>query len=120
MPINLETPRKFAGLISQAHMVATEVFRPNSRKYDDAEHSYPKELDMLAAAIDGMNESGALGGAGAGGVGGNGNGNGSSNGASAKKADPNANRAVLGRRRPAADDAATGPRAGRDRRCRRR
>jgi acyl-CoA dehydrogenase len=74
MPINLETPKKFAGLVSQAHMVATEVFRPNSRKYDDAEHSYPKELDMLAAAIDGMNESGALGGAGAGGVGGNGNG----------------------------------------------
>ena len=76
MPINLETPKKFAGLVSQAHMVATEVFRPNSRKYDDAEHSYPKELDMLAAAIDGMNESGALGGAGAGAVGGNGNGNG--------------------------------------------
>ena len=72
MPINLETPKKFAGLVSQAHMVATEVFRPNSRKYDDAEHSYPKELDMLAAAIDGMNESGALGGAGAGSVGGNG------------------------------------------------
>ena len=92
MPINLETPKKFAGLVSQAHMVATEVFRPNSRKYDGAEHSYPKELDMLAAAIDGMNESGALGGAGAGGVGGNGNGNGKSNGSSAKKADPNANR----------------------------
>jgi len=47
---------------------------------------------MLAAAIDGMNESGALGGAGAGAWGGNGNGNGKSNGASAKKADPNANR----------------------------
>ena len=70
--INLETPRKFAGLISQSHQVATEVFRSNSRKYDGAEHSYPKELDMLAAVIDGMNESGALGGAGAGAVGGNG------------------------------------------------
>ena len=70
--INLETPRKFAGLISQSHQVATEVFRSNSRKYDGAEHSYPKELDMLAAVIDGMNDSGALGGAGAGAVGGNG------------------------------------------------
>ena len=72
--INLETPKKFNGLISQAHQVATEVFRPNSRKYDTAEHSYPKELDMLAALIDGMNESGALGGAGAGTVGGGSNG----------------------------------------------
>ena len=52
--------------MSQAHQVATEVFRPNSRKYDLAEHEYPKELDMLAALIDGMNEGGALGGAGRG------------------------------------------------------
>ena len=72
MPINLEIPKKFAGLVTQSHQVATEVFRTNSRKYDSAEHSYPKELDMLAAVIDGMNESGALGGAGAGAVGGNG------------------------------------------------
>jgi acyl-CoA dehydrogenase len=70
MPINLEVPKKFNGLVNQAHQVAAEVFRPNSRKYDRAEHSYPKELDMLAAVIDGMNESGALGGAGAGAVGG--------------------------------------------------
>jgi acyl-CoA dehydrogenase len=72
--INLETPGKFEVLVSQAHQVATEIFRPNSRKYDRAEHSYPKELDMLAAVIDGMNESGALGGAGAGAVGGGTNG----------------------------------------------
>jgi acyl-CoA dehydrogenase len=67
--INLEIPRKFSGLVSQSHQVATEIFRPNSRKYDTAEHEYPKELDMLAALIDGMHESGALGGAGAGTVG---------------------------------------------------
>src|ERR1700712_730892 len=72
--INLETPKKFAGLVAQSHQVATEVFRPNSRKYDTAEHEYPKELDMLAALIDGMNDSGALGGAGAGTVGAGGNG----------------------------------------------
>jgi acyl-CoA dehydrogenase len=68
--INLETPKKFTTLVGQAHQVAVEVFRANSRKYDLAEHSYPKELDMLAAVLDGMNESGALSGAGAGGVGG--------------------------------------------------
>jgi acyl-CoA dehydrogenase len=80
--INLELPKKFNTLISQSHQVATEVFRPNSRKYDTAEHEYPKELDMLAAVIDGMNESGALGGAGAGTVGG-----GPSNGSSGKSED---------------------------------
>jgi acyl-CoA dehydrogenase len=80
--INLETPKKFDALVSQARTVATEVFRANSRKYDGGEHSYPKELDMLAAVIDGMNDGGALGGAGAGAVGGNGSG-GSANGAGA-------------------------------------
>jgi acyl-CoA dehydrogenase len=70
MAINLETPKKFEQLVTQAHLVAQEVFRSNSRKYDLAEHTYPKELDMLAAAIDGMSESGATGGAGAGTVGG--------------------------------------------------
>jgi acyl-CoA dehydrogenase len=68
MPINLEVPRKFNGLVAQAHTVAQEVFRPNSRRYDRAEHSYPKELDMLAAAIDGMAEGGGIAGAGAAGV----------------------------------------------------
>ncbi len=84
--INLETPKKFNQLISQAHQVAAEVLRPNSRKYDTLEHSYPKELDMLAALIDGMNESGALGGAGAGAVGTNG-----SNGSRARDASGNRN-----------------------------
>ncbi|MBV9472812.1 MAG: acyl-CoA dehydrogenase family protein [Solirubrobacterales bacterium] len=83
--INLETPQKFGFLVNQAHQVATEIFRPNSRKYDRAEHSYPKELDMLAAVIDGMNESGALGGAGAGTVGGN------ASGERSAKADGNRN-----------------------------
>jgi acyl-CoA dehydrogenase len=76
--INLEIPRKFGPLVTQANQVAENVFRPNSRKYDLAEHEYPKELDMLAAVIDGMNESGSLGGAGAGTVGGGPSGNGAS------------------------------------------
>jgi acyl-CoA dehydrogenase len=44
------------------------MLRPISRKYDRAEHEYPKELDMLAAMIDGLSESGAAEGAGAAGV----------------------------------------------------
>ena len=65
MTINLEVPKKFSPLVEQARAVAGEVFRVHSRRYDRAEHEYPKELDMLAAVIDGMNDSGALGGAGA-------------------------------------------------------
>jgi acyl-CoA dehydrogenase len=65
--INLEVPKKFRALVNQAHQAAAEVFRPISRKYDRAEHEYPKELDMLASLIDGLNSSGQ-GGAGASGV----------------------------------------------------
>jgi acyl-CoA dehydrogenase len=64
----LEVPRKFKPLIAQAHQVADEVFRPISRRYDREEHARPKELDMLAAVIDGMEEGAGIGGAGAGGV----------------------------------------------------
>ncbi|MGH8455682.1 MAG: acyl-CoA dehydrogenase family protein [Stenotrophobium sp.] len=66
--INLEVPKKFSMLVRQAHQVAEEIFRPNSRKYDTAEHAYPKELDMLASLLDGMNAGGGSGGAGASGV----------------------------------------------------
>ncbi|MBU3056361.1 acyl-CoA dehydrogenase family protein [Pseudomonas indica] len=53
--MNLETPKKFRSLVTQAHQVAANYFRPISRKYDKAEHAYPKELDLLAALLDGMN-----------------------------------------------------------------
>src|SRR5687768_8943663 len=66
--INLETPKKFRPLIGQAHQVAMNLLRPNSRRYDLLEHEYPKELDMLAAMIDGLSDSGASNGAGAAGV----------------------------------------------------
>jgi acyl-CoA dehydrogenase len=65
--INLEVPKKARGLVNQAYQAASEVFRPISRKYDRLEHSYPKELDTLAALLDGLNSSGE-GGAGAAGV----------------------------------------------------
>ena len=66
--INLDDPKKFRTLTGQAHQVAMNMLRPISRKYDLAEHEYPKELDMLAAMIDGLSESGASEGAGAAGV----------------------------------------------------
>ncbi|WP_159515723.1 acyl-CoA dehydrogenase family protein [Acinetobacter sp. 18QD2AZ41W] len=54
--MNLQNPKKFRLLIDQAHEVALNVLRPISRKYDKAEHTYPKELDMLASIVDGMNQ----------------------------------------------------------------
>src|ERR1700754_1066631 len=69
MAMNLEVPKKFLPLVGQAHQVAEEIFRPVSRKYDQEEHAYPRELDMLAALLDGMNDGSDMGGgAGAGGV----------------------------------------------------
>ena len=64
--MNLEIPKKFSPLINQAQQVAREVFRPISRKYDRAEHEYPKELDLFASIMDGMNDGAADGGTGAG------------------------------------------------------
>ncbi|GGB76792.1 acyl-CoA dehydrogenase [Knoellia flava TL1] len=63
--IDLEVPRKFRPLVEQARGMAEEVFRPISRKYDLAEHEYPRELDLISAVIDGLSSSGAGQGAGA-------------------------------------------------------
>ncbi len=114
--INLEDPKKFRALVGQANQVAMNMLRPISRKYDLAEHEYPKELDMLAAMIDGLSESGASEGAGAAGV--------RRDEEDGDKTVKNgANLAsvmsiaeiVLGRCRPAALHAASGPRQLRDR-----
>jgi acyl-CoA dehydrogenase len=68
MAIHLDDPKRFKPLVGQAHQVAMNMLRPISRRYDKGEHDYPKELDMLAAMIDGLSESGASEGAGAAGV----------------------------------------------------
>ncbi|HVX53684.1 acyl-CoA dehydrogenase family protein [Nocardioides sp.] len=68
MAINLEDPKRLRPIRDQVHQVAMNMLRPISRKYDKAEHVYPKELDMLAAMADGLAESGAGEGAGAAGV----------------------------------------------------
>ncbi len=59
--IRLDDPKKFKGLQQMAQQVAQGVFRPISRKYDKAEHTYPRELDALAAFMDGMSASGGPG-----------------------------------------------------------
>jgi len=64
--MQLDIPKKLQAFVEQAHAVGKEVFRPISRKYDLAEHEYPKELDLLASVLDGMNEGDGGGGAGAG------------------------------------------------------
>ncbi len=68
MAIDLEVPKKFQPLVDQAHTVGVEILRPISRKYDIAEHEYPKELDMLASLLDGLDEGGGASGAGAAGA----------------------------------------------------
>lgn len=64
--IYLEIPRGLEAIVNQAHQVAKHVFRPISRKYDRAEHVYPKELDMLAALMDGLSAGSGGNGAGIG------------------------------------------------------
>ncbi|UCH29688.1 MAG: acyl-CoA dehydrogenase family protein [Myxococcales bacterium] len=62
--IYLEVPKSLKPIVNQAHQVARHIFRPISRKYDRAEHEYPKELDMLAALMDGLNAGSGRRGAG--------------------------------------------------------
>ncbi len=62
--IYLEVPKRLKPIVNQAHQVAKHIFRPISRKYDRAEHAYPKELDMLAALMDGLNAGSGQQGAG--------------------------------------------------------
>ncbi|MAR91682.1 MAG: acyl-CoA dehydrogenase family protein [Pseudomonadota bacterium] len=52
----LELPKKFKVLTDMATNLSVEMLRPISRKYDRAEHDYPKELDLVASMLDGMND----------------------------------------------------------------
>lgn len=63
--MNLEIPEKFKGIATIATLAAKNIFRPISRKYDLEEHAYPKELDLLAAGLNGLNDGsgGSIGGA---------------------------------------------------------
>lgn len=65
MAINLEIPRKFESVVEKAHQGAARILRPISRKYDLEEHSYPVELDTLAALFEGVSEARTLSFAGA-------------------------------------------------------
>ena len=52
----LELPKKLKVLGDMATNLSVEMLRPISRKYDLAEHDYPKELDLVASMLDGMND----------------------------------------------------------------
>ncbi len=45
--LNLETPEYINNLKSGINNLARGVLRPIARKYDEEEHTYPKELDMF-------------------------------------------------------------------------
>jgi acyl-CoA dehydrogenase len=45
--INIELDEKMVKLQGNLKGLATSVIRPISRKYDEAEHEYPKELDLF-------------------------------------------------------------------------
>lgn len=56
--INLELPKRLQVGANQARQVATQIFRPVSRKYDLAEHEYPVELDTLKSMMEAMEDAG--------------------------------------------------------------
>lgn len=45
--INIDTPEKIEKMRNGMHNLAIGMLRPISRKYDEAEHEYPKELDVF-------------------------------------------------------------------------
>ncbi|MBW1815119.1 MAG: acyl-CoA dehydrogenase, partial [Deltaproteobacteria bacterium] len=48
--INLELTKELQQTKDFLHGVGKDLFRPIARKYDVAEHEYPKELDVMKAA----------------------------------------------------------------------
>jgi acyl-CoA dehydrogenase len=63
--MNLEIPKNLQNFTDGVYGLARSVFRPISRKYDELEHTYPKELDLFASMMNGANDGsgGAIGGA---------------------------------------------------------
>ncbi len=51
--INLELPEQLQQVKEMTHSFALSLLRPISRKYDIAEHEYPKELDALRGVVGG-------------------------------------------------------------------
>ena len=61
--MNLEIPNKFKGVLKTAYTASEVILRSVARKYDVGEHTYPIELDIMAAALSGANDAsgGAVG-----------------------------------------------------------
>lgn len=51
--IGFELPESAKQVKEMLNGVAKNLFRPIARKYDQAEHEYPKELDMMRGAVPG-------------------------------------------------------------------
>ncbi|MBT7891186.1 MAG: acyl-CoA dehydrogenase [Deltaproteobacteria bacterium] len=51
--ISLELPEAVEQTKQMMHSLATDVFRPISRKYDDKEHVYPEELEVFRGLVGG-------------------------------------------------------------------
>lgn len=51
--INLELAKKHQETLAQTMMLSEHMIRPYSRKYDKAEHTYPKEMEEVAKLIGG-------------------------------------------------------------------
>ncbi len=60
--INLELPKQLRDVADMAHYVGKDMFRPISRKYDRAEHEYPKEIDALRELMAGAGRGTSSGG----------------------------------------------------------
>ncbi len=56
--INLELPQNIKQIQMAVNAFAKSFFRPIARKYDLAEHDYPKELDMMKGSTSMMGGSG--------------------------------------------------------------
>jgi len=56
--INLEIPGKLQNVQNMARMLAVQVFRPITRKYDKAEHEKPVELYPIAEMLRGQMRGG--------------------------------------------------------------
>ena len=57
--INLELSAKHQETRNNLMQVAEHMMRPYSRKYDSAEHSYPKEMEEVAKLLAGNPSSGS-------------------------------------------------------------
>ena len=60
--IQLEISDKHQETYNNARLLAEHMMRPYSRKYDKAEHTYPKEMEEVAKLLAGSRDAVSEGG----------------------------------------------------------